>query len=100
MRQHHFVAISGPRNTGKSRICKELKQSLEAEVKNMREVERRYKAKAGMKWKVAYIKLTREDNPFDLVTHAIASPSANILVGSNEKVDPLFETKIKTVLKV
>lgn len=99
MRQHHFVAISGPRNTGKSRICKELKQSLEAEVRNMREIERRYKAKAGMKWKVAHIKLTREDNPFDLVTQAIANPSSNILVNSNEKVDPLFETKIKRVLK-
>ena len=49
MRQHHFIAISGPRNTGKSRICKQLKQSLEAEMKNMKEVERRFKAKAGMK---------------------------------------------------
>ena len=65
----------------------------------MREIERRYKAKAGMKWKVAHIKLTREDNPFDLVTHAIANPRANILVSNNEKVDPLFETKIKSVLK-
>jgi|GEM_PF-5247067 len=99
MRQHHFVAISGPRNTGKSRICKELKQSLESEVKNMREIERRFKAKAGMKWKVANIRLSREENPFDLVTHSIAHPSANILVGHNEKVDPLFETKIKSVLK-
>ncbi len=99
MRQHHFVAISGPRNTGKSRICKELKQSLEAEVKNMREIERRYKAKAGMKWKVAHIKLSREENPFDLLTQAIANPNANILVSNNEKVDPLFENKIKRVLK-
>ena len=99
MRQHHFVAISGPRNTGKSRICKQLKQSLEAEVKNMKEVERRYKAKAGMKWKVAYIKLNREDNPFDLLTHSIAGPGTNILLNPNEKVDPLFESKVKQVLK-
>ncbi len=99
MRQHHFVAISGPRNTGKSRICKELKRGLESEVRNMREVERRFKAKAGMKWKVAHIKLTREDNPFDLVTQAIADSGSNILVSSNEKVDPLFENKIKRVLK-
>lgn len=98
MRQHHFIAISGPRNTGKSRICKQLKQSLEAEVKNMKEVEHRFKAKAGMKWKVAYIKLNREENPFDALTHAIAGPGTNILLGPNEKVDPLFESKIKAVL--
>lgn len=99
MRQHHFIAISGPRNTGKSRICKQLKQSLEAEMKNMKEVERRYKAKAGMKWKVAYIKLNREDNPFNMLTHRIAGPGNNILLGPNEKVDPLFESKVKAVLK-
>ncbi|HHG85345.1 MAG TPA: hypothetical protein ENJ82_11420, partial [Bacteroidetes bacterium] len=99
MRQHHFVAISGPRNSGKSRICQQLKRSLEIEVKNMREIERRYKAKAGMKWKVAYIRLNREDNPFDLLTRAIAGPTSNILVGPNEKVDPLFESSIKTALK-
>lgn len=99
MRQHHFVAISGPRNTGKTRICRELQQSLEAEVKNMREIERRYKGKAGMKWKVGYIKLSREDNPFDVLTTTIAGPGNNILLSSNEKVDPLFESKIKAVLK-
>lgn len=98
MRQHHFVAISGPRNCGKTRICHELKQSLEAEVRNMREIDRKYKAKAGMRWKVAYIKLTREDNPFDLLTRAIAGPRSNILVGANEKVDPLFESHVKTAL--
>lgn len=98
MRQHHFVAISGPKNCGKSRILDSLKQSLETEVKNMREVELRYKAKAGMKWKVAHIRLNREDNPFDLLTKAIAGPNSNILVGSNEKVDPLFESSIKSAL--
>jgi hypothetical protein len=98
MRQHHFVAISGPRNTGKSRVLQNLKESLETEVRNMREVEQRFKAKAGMKWKVAYIRLNREDNPFDLLTKAIAGPSSNILVGTNEKVDPLFESSIKAAL--
>ena len=98
MRQHHFVAISGPRNCGKSTICRQLKQSLESEVKNMREIKRRYKAKAGMKWKVAYIRLNREDNPFDLLTRAIAGPASNILVGPGEKVDPLFESSIKAAL--
>lgn len=99
MRQHHFVAISGPRNTGKSRICRELQRSLEAEVKNMREIERRYKGKAGMKWKVGYIKLSREDNPFDVLTSTIAGPGTNILLSSNEKVDPLFESKVKGILR-
>lgn len=99
MRQHHFVAISGPRNTGKTRICRELQRSLEAEVKNMREIERRYKGKAGMKWKVGYIKLSREDNPFDVLTSTIAGPGTNILLPANEKVDPLFESKVKGVLK-
>jgi hypothetical protein len=98
MRQHHFVAISGPRNCGKSRVLQSLKESLETEVRNMREIEQRFKAKAGMKWKVAYIRLTREDNPFDLLTKAIAGPNSNILVGSNEKVDPLFESSIKAAL--
>ncbi|MFN8396357.1 MAG: hypothetical protein U0176_17160 [Bacteroidia bacterium] len=98
MRQHHFVAISGPRNCGKSRVLQELRASLEREVRNMRENESRFKAKAGMKWKVAYIKLNRDDNPFDLLTKAIAGPHANILVGANEKVDPLFESSIKQAL--
>lgn len=98
MRQHHFVAVSGPRNSGKTRICHALKRSLETEVRNMREVERRYKAKAGMKWKVAYIRLNRDENPFDLLTRAIAGPHNNILVGPNEKVDPLFESSIKNAL--
>jgi hypothetical protein len=64
----------------------------------MKENESRFKAKAGMKWKVAYIKLNRDDNPFDLLTKAIAGPQANILVSSNEKVDPLFESSIKQAL--
>lgn len=98
MRQHHFVAISGPRNCGKSRVLSELRSSLESEVRNMRENESRFKAKAGMKWKVAYIRLNRDDNPFDLLTKAIAGPTANILVGANEKVDPLFESSIKQAL--
>jgi hypothetical protein len=98
MRQHHFVAISGPRNCGKSRVLQELRSSLETEVRNMRENESRFKAKAGMKWKVAYIRLNRDDNPFDLLTKAIAGPTANILVGANEKVDPLFESSIKQAL--
>lgn len=98
MREHHFVAISGPKNCGKSRVLKSLRQSLETEVKNMKEVDRRFKAKAGMRWKVAYISLNRDDNPFDLLTKAIAGPSANILVTSNEKVDPLFESSIKAAL--
>jgi hypothetical protein len=98
MRQHHFVAISGPRNCGKSRVLQELRSSLEREVRNMKENESRFKAKAGMKWKVAYIKLNRDDNPFDLLTKAIAGPQANILVGANEKVDPLFESSIKQAL--
>ncbi len=98
MRQHHFVAISGPRNCGKSRVLQELRSSLEIEVKNMRENESRFKAKAGMKWKVAHIRLNRDDNPFDLLTKAIAGPTANILVGANEKVDPLFEASIKQAL--
>jgi hypothetical protein len=98
MRQHHFVAISGPRNCGKSRVLAELRSSLESEVRNMKENEARFKAKAGMKWKVAYIKLNRDDNPFDLLTKAIAGPTANILVGANEKVDPLFESSIKQAL--
>lgn len=98
MRQHHFVAVSGPKNCGKSRILKELKQSLEAEVRNMKEIERRFKAKAGMKWKVAYISLNRDENPFDLLTRAIAGPASNILVSSNEKVDPLFESSIRAAL--
>jgi hypothetical protein len=98
MRQHHFVAISGPRNCGKSRVLADLRSSLEREVRNMKENESRFKAKAGMKWKVAYIKLNRDDNPFDLLTKALAGPTANILVGSNEKVDPLFESSIKQAL--
>lgn len=98
MRQHHFVAISGPRNCGKSRVLGELKTSLESELRNMKENESRFKAKAGMKWKVAYIRLNRDDNPFDLLTKAIAGPTANILVGANEKVDPLFESSIKQAL--
>ena len=89
MRQHHFVAISGPRNCGKSRVLQELRSSLESEVRNMKENESRFKAKAGMKWKVAYIRLNRDDNPFDLLTKAIAGPTANILVGANEKVDQI-----------
>ncbi|MBK9450242.1 MAG: hypothetical protein IPN95_12690 [Bacteroidetes bacterium] len=98
MRQHHFVAISGPRNCGKSRVLSELRSSLEREVRNMKENESRFKAKAGMKWKVAHIRLNRDDNPFDLLTKAIAGPTANILVGANEKVDPLFESSIKQAL--
>lgn len=98
MRQHHFVAVYGPRNSGKTRICQALKQSLETEVRNMREIERRYKAKAGMKWKVAYIRLNRDENPFDLLTRAIAGPFNNILIGAGEKVDPLFESSIKAAL--
>jgi hypothetical protein len=98
MRQHHFVAISGPRNCGKSRVLQELRTSLEREVRNMKENESRFKAKAGMKWKVAYIRLNRDDNPFDLLTKALAAPTANILVGANEKVDPLFESSIKQAL--
>ena len=46
----------------------------------MKENESRFKAKAGMKWKVAHIRLNRDDNPFDLLTKAIAGPTANILV--------------------
>ncbi|MCB9233218.1 MAG: hypothetical protein H6581_16295 [Bacteroidia bacterium] len=68
------------------------------EVKDFREIDQKFSARAGMKWKVVNVQLTREDNPYDQLTREIVRPDRSVIFSSKDKISPLEERRIKTLL--
>lgn len=102
LRKDHFVSLSGPLGCGKSMVCQGLIQSLEVRKSAIRilpTAKSFFNAKAGLNWKTVYVRLNPTVNPYDQLAKKLSTPTNNVLLGPYEKVSPMFESQVKSLLR-